>query len=286
MTFQLGIPFLLCRLLFAASDHITAQLHDSGLSISHDSYNAITTASDGRIYYVLSTESLDTGAQMYCYDPATKQITHLGDLTEASGEKGMKAIPQGKSHVNFVEANGKLYFSTHVGYYTIKNGMETMGVPPQGYRPYPGGHFLSFDVKTHKYENLATARAGEGIITMNMDVKRGRIYGITWPTGIFIRYDLPTKSFKTLGPTADRGEAGKGSSYRTICRSLPVDPRDGSVYFTNSSGKIFRYRYDRDAIELVKGDDMVKDYLASTTHTRQEPWATTGVKQFGPKVIR
>jgi len=40
-----------------------------------------------------------------------------------------------------------------------------------------------------------------------------------------------------------------------------VDPHDGSVYYTVGDGEIFRYRYDRDAIELVVGDDMRKDYF-------------------------
>lgn len=244
-----------------AADHLTATVYDSGLDISHDAYNAISSASDGRIYYVLSTESVDVGAQMYVFDPATRKVTHLGDLTEASGEKGQKFIPQGKSHVNFVEANGKLYFATHVGYYEIKDGMETMGDPPNGYRAYPGGHFLAYDMKKRTFENLAIAPNGEGIITMNMDVKRGRIYGITWPTGLFVRYDLADKSLRNLGPTADHGEAGRGDTYQTVCRSLAIDPRDGSVYFTNSKGDIFRYRYDSDAIELVAGDNLRKDYF-------------------------
>ena len=66
---------------------------------------------------------------MFCFDPQTRKISELGDLTEACGEKGAKAIPQGKSHVNFVEANGKLYFATHVGVYSIIDGKETMGIP-------------------------------------------------------------------------------------------------------------------------------------------------------------
>ena len=73
------------------------------------------TGSDGKIYYVLSSESIDQGAKMFCFDPKTQQIKELGDLTEACGEKGSKAIPQGKSHVNFIEVNGKLYFGTHLG---------------------------------------------------------------------------------------------------------------------------------------------------------------------------
>jgi hypothetical protein len=285
------VVLMMCGTLTAeAGDRIAADVHDSGLAISHDSYNAISRASDGRIYYVLSTESLDTGAQMYVYDPATRKIQHIGDLTEACGEKGLKAIPQGKSHVNFVDAGGKLYFATHVGYYSIEDGMETMGKPPAGYKPYPGGHFLSYDVKTGRYENLALAPNGEGIITMNMDTRRGRLYGITWPTGLFVRYDLKTKSLRNLGGIANQGESVQGANYQTICRSLSIDPRDGSVYFTNSTGTIFRYRYDRDAIEPVAGDNLRKDYFglydpASPGHMgynwRQTVWSEADAAIYG-----
>src|SRR5579885_3892148 len=119
-----------------SSARLAAETFDSGFALSHATFNGMLSASDGKIYYVLCSDSIDAGAQMYSYDPATNQIRHLGDLTEASGAKGLKAIPQGKSHVNFVEWNGKLYFATHVGYYTIQNGIEKMGVPPLGYKRY------------------------------------------------------------------------------------------------------------------------------------------------------
>lgn len=271
-------------------ERITAHAYDSNFPLSHDSYNAISVASDGKVYYVLSTESVDQGAAMFRFDPSTKRIERVGDLTEASGEKGLKAIPQGKSHVSFREANGKLYFATHVGYYEIRDGMETMGDPPPGYQPYPGGHFLSYDMATGRFENLALAPEHEGIITMNMDASRGRLYGITWPTGYFIRYDLARKELKNLGPIADHGENGKGSTYETICRSLAIDPRDGSVYFTNSVGTIFRYRVDSDAISTVSGDNMVKDYFGTyDPHSagnmgynwRQSAWYGTGNSIYG-----
>ena len=242
---------------------LTARVFNSGFPQGHSAFNGMLGASDGKIYYVLCTDSLDTGAQMFAYDPATSKITHVGDLTEASGEKDLKAIPQGKSHVNFVESNGKLYFSTHLGYYSIQDGMEKSGVAPAGYKPYPGGHFLAYDLASGKFENLATAPPGEGIITMNMDRQRGRLYGLTWPSGNFLRFDLATKNLKNLGPTSKQGEAGTGSTYRTICRSLAVDPDDGSVYMTTSDGDILRYRYDRDAIETVQGVDLRKDYFGS-----------------------
>ena len=240
---------------------LTARTYNSGFELAHDTYNGMGTGSDGRIYYVLSSESYQTGAQMYCYDPATDSIRHVGDLTEACGEKGLRTIAQGKSHVNFVEHEGKLYFATHVGYYSIIDGMEKIGIPPAGYKPYPGGHFLAYDMAGGTFEELAVAPRGEGILTMGMDTRRGRLYGLTWPTGRFIRYDLTRRELRDLGLTARQGEDGKGQEYRTICRSLVVDPGDGSAYFTTGDGDILRYRYDRDAIEKVADEDMKKDYF-------------------------
>ncbi|MBM3335756.1 hypothetical protein FJY63_13950 [Candidatus Sumerlaeota bacterium] len=240
---------------------LAARTFDSGFKLAHDTYNGMGTGSDGKIYYVLSSESYETGAQVYCYDPASDKIQHLGDLTEACGEKGKKTIVQGKSHVRFVESNGKLYFATHVGYYSIIDGMEKIGIPPEGWKPYPGGHFLAYDMKSGKFEDLAVEPRGEGILSMTMDTQRGRLYGLTWPTGYFIYYDLKSKQIKDLGRTSRDGENGKGDSYRTICRALVVDPDDGSCYFTIGDGAILRYRYDRDRIETVEGDDMKKDYF-------------------------
>jgi hypothetical protein len=128
-------------------------------------------------------------------------------------------------------------------------------------KPYPGGHFLAYDVTTGEFQNLAKAPRGEGILSMTMDTRRGRLYGLTWPTGYFLRYDLATDELKDLGPTSRQGENGKGENYRTLCRSLVVDPQDGSVYFTTGDGAILRYRYDSDCIEVVEGEDLKRDYL-------------------------
>ena len=188
------------------SAKLTARTFDSGFELAHDTYNGMGAGSDGNIYYVLSSESHEIGAQMYRYDPSTDAITHLGDLTEACGEKGKKTIAQGKSHVTFVESFGKLYFATHLGYYTLIDGKEKTGIPPSGYKPYPGGHFLAYDMTTGKFTDLAIAPYGEGILTMNMDIRRGRLYGITWPTGYFIRYDLEREELKNIGPQFKQGE--------------------------------------------------------------------------------
>ncbi len=240
---------------------LTARTYNSGFTDAHDTYNGMLAASDGKIYYVLSSEKFDVAGQMYSFDPATRKTRHLADLSEICGEKGRKFIAQGKSHVNFVEAAGKLYFATHVGYYSIIDDMEKAAVPPPGWQPYPGGHLLSYDLATGKFEDLATEPHGEGILTMNLDAARGRVYGLSWPTGHFFRYDLRKKEMKTLGDFFRQGENGKGESYRTICRSLAVNLEDGSVYFTTGEGAIHRYSYEHDSVQTVAGEDMKKDYF-------------------------
>jgi hypothetical protein len=240
--------------------HLIARGFDSGFAPSNGTFNGMLAASDGKIYYVLCSASIDTGAQMYSYDPATGKIEHLGDLTEASGEKGLKSIPQGKSHVNFVESNGKLYFATHVDWYTVQGELELMAPAPPGYAPYPGGHFLAYDMASGKFENLAKAPPGQGIISMNMDTKRGRLYGLLWPSGKFLRYDLKSGDLRSIDPPSSVRD---DSHLRVLCRALPIDPADGSVYFTNADGDILRYRFDADAIEIVQGDNLRKDYFGT-----------------------
>ena len=238
-----------------------AHAYDSGFADAHDTYNGIGAASDGRIYYVLSSERHDVAAQMFVLDPAAGRPRHVADLDEAVGQKGKRAIAQGKSHVNFVEADGRLYFATHVGFYSIVDGKETIGIPPAGFSAYPGGHLLVYHLATGRIDDLAVAPEHEGILTMNVDARRQRIYALTWPSGYFFRHDLRSGETKTLGRFFEQGENGKGAGYRTICRSLAVDPEDGSVYFTRGEGTILRYRYGGDAVEPVGGDDLAKDYF-------------------------
>ncbi len=240
---------------------MAAKVYNSNFALGHDSYNAMGTGSDGKIYYVLSSESVEVGAKMFRFDPKSQKITQLADLTEACGEQDAKAIPQGKSHVNFVEANGKLYFGTHVGVYSIVDGMETMGVPPAGMKPYPGGHLLSYDLKSGKFEDFGIAPNREGVLSFSMDTKRGRLFALTWPSGIFYRYDLATKNQKSFGKQCAEGEAAVGANYRTVCRSIAVDLEDGSAYFTTSEGTILRYDAATDSVAPVAGEDMKKDYF-------------------------
>ena len=242
---------------------IIARVYNSGFKHSHDTYHGLSSASDGKIYYVLCSTLMDIAGQVYLFDPETDRIEHLGDLTEVCGESDLNVVAQGKSHVNFVESNGKLYFSTHLGYYSIINDMEMPGIPTGDYGDYRGGHLLAYDMKGKTFESLGIAPNREGILTMNMDDKRGIIYGLTWPTGILFRYDLSKKKVEDLGPITGSGESVPGNGFRVICRSMAINPDDGTMYFTIAEGDILRLRPGEDVVEKVEGPDvhLRKDYF-------------------------
>jgi len=212
--------------LYMEPRHLLAKTYNSGFKLAHDTYNGMGTGSDGKIYYVLSSEKFDTGAQVYSFDPAAEKIQHLGDLTEACGEKDKKTIVQGKSHVTFVECKGKLYFATHTGFYAIIDDMEKMGPPPagSGYKPYPGGHFVAYDMASGKFESLAIEPRGEGILTMNMDTKRGRLYGLTWPTAFSSTTISPQEKQRTLGRLHSRAKMAKGKRIVQSAAPSPLIP--------------------------------------------------------------
>ncbi|HEU5147228.1 MAG TPA: hypothetical protein VFT90_10960 [Chryseosolibacter sp.] len=248
---------------FDTAHVIMARKYFSGFELAHDTYNALTAASDGKIYYILCSESIDAGGQFFCYDPLTDQTKFIGDLTAICGESALKAIPQGKSHVEFYEWNGKLYFSTHIGYYEMIDGMERLPRNPPGeYKVYPGGHFISYDLATGELEDLATCPDGEGVLTMTLDQERGQIYAITWPTGNLIHYDVAKKKLANLGLTSANGEAGiPGKDYRVLCRSMFVDPKEGTVYYSTAEGDIVSFTPTAGKPEKVKGVDLRLDYF-------------------------
>lgn len=243
---------------------LIARKYFSGFEDAHETYNAISPASDGKIYYIVCSYRHDEGARMFVYDPVSDKTDFIADLSDVFGEKEQKYISQGKSHTEFYESDGKLYFATHVGFYEMIDGAQQMPVnPPEGYKLYPGGHFVSYDLKTGELRSLAKDPNGEGILAMTMDKQRKHLYGITWQRGYFLHYDINTGELKNLGPVSGMGEYGvRGEDYRVLCRSLLVDPNDGNVYYTTSDGDIFYYNPAGDSgLQKFEGVDMRLDYF-------------------------
>ncbi len=141
--------------------------------------------------------------------------------------------------------------------------------PPHGYEKYPGGHFLSYDLSSGEIQDLAVVPEGEGMVSMTMDTDRAHLYGITWPTGNFIHYDIQNKQLHNLGRISARGEAGTpGNDFRTLCRSLFVDPHDGTVYFSTAEGDIFTYNPLSLSVQKLEDVDLRLDYFGTYDPTR------------------
>src|SRR5690348_11108301 len=82
---------------------LNGHIYNSQFPEGHATFNGMGVASDGTIYYVITSEQYNVAAQMYSFNPKTGKITHLGDLSAACGESKIKAVAQGKSHVTFIQ---------------------------------------------------------------------------------------------------------------------------------------------------------------------------------------
>lgn len=250
---------------------LSAKHYFSGFELAHDTYDAISCASDGKIYYVLCSESYEVGGQVHVFNPETDTTTFLANLNEICDEKDATAVPQGKSHVRFYESQGKLYFATHVGVYQNIGGMERIPqTPPNGLKLYPGGHLLSYDLANGQFEDLGIPVPGEGVLTMTMDTIGQHIYLISWPTGQFIHYDVKAGVTKNLGPVSLAGDENgtPGEDYRVFCRSMFVDPRDSAVYFSTCEGDIYTYRPNTNSIRQLQNVSLRLDYFGNYDPTQ------------------
>jgi hypothetical protein len=238
---------------------ITAKLHPSGFHRADSNFYSLTVGNDNNLYYTLCSHDIDTHGRVYRYDPDRDKVELFMDLGVVTGEVGKRTLPQGKSHTPFFKDGNRMYLATHYGYFKASGGKEEPAAVPDGYQPYPGGHFMEVDMGTGSSRVLATAPKTEGIITMCMDPQRQRLYGLTWPRGYFIYYDMEGGIMHNLGAVSRDGEVGTGDQYFCLCRTFVMFPETGDVYFTNPDGEILCFFYEKDAIEPINWAHMRRD---------------------------
>ena len=88
-------PVLLCQAPQAPMIATTYNSHFPAAADGGESFNGIGVSHDGTIYYTIDSPKFNIAGQMYSLNPETKVVTHIADLSEAVGEAGLKAIPQG-----------------------------------------------------------------------------------------------------------------------------------------------------------------------------------------------
>ena len=194
-------------------------------------YTACLAASDGRVYVGLNQHG--KGATVAVYDPNTDTMKTLGDMDKIVGQPNVWFEPQSKVHTQITEgADGKIYFGTHLSAF-FNFAKFTSG------EAYPGGHWMVYDPRTDRLQDLGIARKGNGLLTMTMDPKRNRLYAVTYPQGHFLYYDIDT------GKTIDVGQV---QNWDAIGRTLAVDDL-GRVYGSWGRGRLWRYDPETDTVE-------------------------------------
>lgn len=266
---------------------LVAEAFDLAFPQGEASYNGIGQAPDGTILFAIGTKGLEAGARLFAFDPESSSVRVMADLDPALTPPGRRAIPQGKVHVDLVAAGGMTVGATHIGYYDPRSAVERPGTAP-GYAPYPGGWF--FAVEDDRVVPLAQAPAGEGIITMSVDVERRVAFALTWPRGLFLTYDLDAGTLRNYGAVMGAGETGSkndGTWWR-ICRSLAVEPTSGAVFWSDERGRIGRF--DGSSIEMVGSTPRGELWRKVVWHPSQRVfygvlWRSSTLFRFDPATL-
>ena len=242
---------------------LTGKGVDTGFARGDSNYHAIYHATDGNVYFVVSSHLSDTHAHLFRYDPVSEEVVELADIGVVLGEESGIAIPQGKIHSDIFEHEGRLYFGTHAGFY-VRGGTSEL-------KPYPGGHFMSFDLATGRFEDYGIGAPEEGLITVAADGDRRRLYALTWPSGIFIYCDIATRTIRSFGPSVEGHDYTGGVETGTVPRYIGVDPRDGAAYWWDMNERVVRYSIGSDSIETLEDHTFSKPVL----HAHQEGQETS-----------
>ncbi len=115
---------------------------------------------------------------------------------------------------------GNIYFVT------MSNGS---GPNNFDFTSWKGGHWMKYDPKTRKLEDMGLVDQSIGLYPLTIDKKRGYLYGIGF-TGYFYRFDLKTRTTKNFGRVSNWD----------ICRDVFIDD-EGNVYMSFPVARVAKY---------------------------------------------
>jgi hypothetical protein len=197
---------------------------------------ALAVAPNGVVYGATS----GARSRLFALDPLHGYVQPLGFMKDVNTVHGALAIT----------SNGDVYIGSSN---PVDNGGE-------GYAAYPGGHLLRYRPPPDQAarpiqinaacqtEALGVAVEHEGIYALVAD--RNILYGLTYPSGDFFRYNVTDGKFTLLGRVAEHRIHGeKFERDRLIGRALVVTA--GAVYASGEDGAIYRYLPDGASIERL-----------------------------------
>ena len=182
-------------------------------------FSALYAARDGRVYAGLCTHA--GSAQFYQYDPRADRLRHIADMAEFLGQAGRGVRTAGKIHTRFVEdRQGRIYFGTMC---------EDSGPPNIDPYSWEGPHWLRYDPKADRLENLGLINRLWGIYGLALEPKRNHLFATAWD-GHLYRYDISS------GITRDLGRIDNWDDLRHIAAD-----DEGNVYGCYPKARLWRY---------------------------------------------
>lgn len=189
-------------------------------------WSALYGAKSGKIYIGLCTHA--EAANFYEFDPATKTMRHLADLTVLLHERGEGINTNGKIHVRMGEdKEGNIYFAS------LNEDTGPECIDPASYK---GAFWFRYNPKLDKVENLGRVSRYFGLLGMVMDPKYMRLYGLA-EDGHLYMHDIEKQYTRDLGKVDDWD----------ICRTIFADDR-GYIYGSFPVAQIWKYDPVKDEV--------------------------------------
>jgi hypothetical protein len=204
--------------VWAKAWHVLPETHSD-----ESGYFSLCEGLDGTIY--VGTAKYGENAFLVAFDPRTGEQRIVIDTHKLCGLKATGYAAQAKIHTrNFVGPSGRIYCGSKQGYRREGDKSE-----------YPGGYLMVYDPRTNRAENLGLPLAGQGIIDVAADERRGLIYVVTCEDQHWMLYETATRKYRELGPTLTPyattllGADGHASVITKDFEFAQYDPADGKI---------------------------------------------------------
>ncbi len=218
--------------------------------------SGIRVASDGNCYFACSSHAPDHGAAFFRYNARTKELELLcDDITVVCGEDPKRTTPQGKIRSDIVEADGWLYFGTHIANYW-----------KEAEAAYTGGHVVGYELSTGRFRDY-------GVVQRNYTIYSAvgvGVHGVLYVWATRYPHGPETNLYRINLRSGERSRVGTVHSGTGSSHYLFVDGT-GDCWFSSSGrgGTLFRARNSKGMIEAWK--DMLPPVYSWQSPAESDP---------------
>lgn len=227
------------------------------LPIYRNSISSLAVVGDN----IIGGTSASEGLTPYIFVASLKEqkVINVFDLDETI--KNQQRIATG-----FIKKNGNILFAG-----TIANQSDDGS--------NNGGHLLTVIVSKNgeiEVKDLGTPITGEGIFALTGNVAGTKLFGITYPSGIFFSYNIKdgkTKTFHDIVPSeADLKSLGNfalgADDY--LCKAL-IEADNGMIYGSAPLNRIFYFNPEQETFTFF--DDYIPQVWGRRSMGAIESWA-------------